>query len=128
MGGVWPKDAGVQLAAARERGDIEAVTELRGRLAAVDEITSVLQDQREAARVRLAAVGDADGAGEFAAAATGWQALQGELRTVLNRAFPERPEAVLDNALEAAGGFAAALRQHIAEERAPKRTIAITRN
>lgn len=113
------EQTGVQLATARERGDVEAVTELRGRLAAVDEVVAVLQGQQQAAQDRLTAVGDADGTGELGAAARRWQRLQADLRAVLNWLDPNRPEAVQDRLVADLQMALAANVQRIAEETAP---------
>lgn len=87
------------LAGARERGDVDQVTDLRTRLAGVDEVTGVLQGQHAAARARQLAIGEPTGLGEFAAAANAWQRLTAELRRIENILDPERPEAVHDRLL-----------------------------
>jgi chromosome segregation ATPase len=88
-----------QLIDAREAANIDEVTAHRTRLAAVDEVISTLQSQRQTARERLVAIGDADGTGELALAAGAWQSKQAELRRVQNWLNPARIEAQLDEFL-----------------------------
>ena len=85
------------LAAARERGDVDQVTDLRARLTGVEEVAAVVQGQLVTARQRLLEIGDPDGNGELNRAANAWQGLQDELRRIGNALDPNRPEALLDD-------------------------------
>lgn len=108
---------GADLAGARERGDVDRVVELRTRIGAVDEVTGVLQGQRQTAQGRLDAIGDPDdGVGELSRTAGSWQALQAALRRTLNAIDPERPEAVQDKLMADLQFAATANLQRIADQ------------
>jgi len=96
--GVQREDTGVQLAAAREAGDIDQVAELRRRLDATDEVVTVLTGQREVPLARRVAI-TAVGSGELAQVRQRAKVAQAELREVLNILDPERPEAQQDRFL-----------------------------
>jgi cell division septum initiation protein DivIVA len=95
--GTSRQDAAASLDAALEGGDVAKVVELRAKVAAVDEVTGVLEGRRRTLAARLLAVGDADdGAGELYRADLERRNQQGLLRRTLNTIDPQRPEAEYD--------------------------------
>jgi hypothetical protein len=89
------EDTGVQLAAAREAGNVDQVAELRRRLEAVDEVVTVLTAQREVPLARRRAI-TADASGELAQVRRRAAQAETELRQTLNTLDPTRPEARQD--------------------------------
>lgn len=90
----------VRLAAAREAGDVAAVSAARAELAGVDEVVAVLDGQQRTARERLDIIGAPDGGGELARTLAQAQTARVELRRILNILDPDRPEAQADRLLD----------------------------
>jgi hypothetical protein len=108
-----------QISAALDACDVDAVTSGRTRIAAVEEITSVLTGQRARAQSRSDQIGDgtADFVGELSAALGAEQAALAEVRKIENILDPESPQAIRDAAIEELKATLAAQRDRIGEER-----------
>ena len=84
------------LAAAQADDDIDAITALRGRLAAIEDQASRIGAQRQEVVSRLEAIGDGEGPGELVEALKAAVKLHAEARSGMNTGWPGRPEAVRD--------------------------------
>jgi chromosome segregation ATPase len=93
------QDAEHALTAARDAGDLDAITQAQARLTAINDLAPILTARRAAVAERDAAIGDGTGRGELADALAAAAAHRAELRRVLNILDPERPEAVMDDLL-----------------------------
>ncbi|MFC5910415.1 hypothetical protein [Streptacidiphilus monticola] len=116
--GVDREGLNVELGRVRDADDINAVAELRSRIAAVDDVTAALSTQQHAAQGRLAAIGDAEGVGELREALGRFRSLQAELRRIENWLYPDRPEAQLDRLMEHFQGSLEGNLQRISADRA----------
>lgn len=94
--GVDREEAGVQLAGAREAGDVDGVVAARARMTAIDEVTASLESQKRAAEQRVVAIGAPDGDGELGQAERLVVGLRGQQRQVFNQLYPDRLEAQAD--------------------------------
>lgn len=112
------ESVGMQLATAAEGGDVDAVTALRTRMAALDEVVAALSRQQQTAEERLLAIGDDESGGEYARATQALAGLRAQLRRAMNWLDPARPEAVQDRLLEELAVAIAGNQERIAEERA----------
>lgn len=90
------EDTTAALAAARDAGNVQAVTDHRQRMASIDEVVTAVTSKRDAAQAALNSIGDPDGRGTLAAALTRAQSAAAERRRILNLLDPTRPEAKLD--------------------------------
>ncbi len=88
-----------QITAAADAGDLDALVTLRGRRSALDDIVTAAQARRARAAARLDALGEPDGRGELRHALDAEREFAAEQRAILNRLFPDRPEAILDDAI-----------------------------
>ncbi|WP_042427417.1 hypothetical protein [Streptacidiphilus anmyonensis] len=94
--GIEREEIGIELAKARDAGDVDQVVAARNRLSAVDEVTQALDGQKRVADARVVEIGTTEMDGQLAKAAKRVLALQGEQRRVLNWIDPTRPEAQVD--------------------------------
>jgi hypothetical protein len=108
------RDAEGQLAAARARGDVEAIAAARGRIGGIDD-PAWLEAQQAAAQDRLAAIGDGGDIGDLAEARGTASRHHQAVRVILNDLWPDRPEAVRDRALAELRGALTGNLQRIAE-------------
>lgn len=92
------RDADEQLAAARTDGDVEAVTALHGRLAAIGDLVASYTARRQAPQDRAQTIGDREGSGELADTLSAARRHRGAVRHLLNQVWPERHEAAMDAA------------------------------
>lgn len=97
--GIDREDVGVKLGTARDAGDVDEVTRLRTRLAAIDDVTAALEQQKRTADARVVAVGGPDDDRELAQARVLVTRLLQQQRLVLNQLDPDRFEAQVDAAV-----------------------------
>jgi hypothetical protein len=90
------RDLETRLGSAREAGDVDSITTLRARSAAVREAREVLAGQRSIAQARMAALGTDEGTGELFDVLNAVRRDMADARKAINLAFPGRPEAVMD--------------------------------
>jgi hypothetical protein len=116
--GAEREHAETELATARAATDVGAVTAARSRLEAIADLEEDLARQRRQAADRVQALGDGTGnTGEFGAACKAASHHYAKARDLLNRAYPDRREAVLDAAFERLQGALEGNLQRITEER-----------
>jgi vacuolar-type H+-ATPase subunit I/STV1 len=82
-----------QLSAARDTGDLDAITQAQGRLAAIADLAATLTTRRAAVAQRAEAIGDGTGRGELHDAQAVTAAHRAELRRLRAILDPEGPEA-----------------------------------
>ena len=128
--GVDREDLGVQLAGAREAGDVDGVVAARARMTAVDEVAAALENQKRVAEQRVVAIGAPDGDGELGQAERLVVGLRTQQRQVLNQLDPERPEAQADALVQQITEFAHAQHDRLREQQNPavRRTTTIIQN
>ncbi len=119
-------DLEARLSAALADGDIDTITAVRARITASDELAESLTAQRAAAQARIEAIGDGEMSPlwpqrELADARRIASMHRGDVRRVLNVAYPDRPEAVRDAAKAEFAAVIEAQRSRIAEEDAAQR-------
>lgn len=125
--GVEREEIAVQLASAREAGDVDGVLAARQRMSAIDEVTQALAGQRDSANQRIRVIGTPDGDGELAAALGLVLSLRATQRQVLNQLDPERYEAQVDAAIEAAQQYLA-WQVELQQEQQPRPVTRIANN
>lgn len=106
-----------QHAAAVEAADVAAIAALRSHLEASDEAVTAHAGQRESLTARSAAIGDGQDRGELRDALNAAQQHAAAARELLNRAFPDRPEAKADAMWAEFAGALAGNLERIADER-----------
>lgn len=94
------EEIAVELAAARQAGDVDGVVAARTRIAAVDEVVTELTSQQRAAQERVVAIGAPDDDRELGKAAELVVKMRTQQRQVLNELHPDRAEAQIDAALQ----------------------------
>jgi hypothetical protein len=110
-----------ELTAARESGDLDAITAVRNRIASCEDLAATVTSLRATALARAEAIGDGDDpGGELADATATASARRAELRRVLNTAFPDRREAVADRLMNDLQGALKGNLERIAEEGKPQ--------
>ena len=109
-------DVEEQLAAAREAGNVEAITDLRGRLGGIDDLAATLTSQRATAQDRLGQLGDGEHRGELAEARRAAAASRAAASRILRDVFPDSAEAVEWRAREEFRLTIAAQRERLADE------------
>jgi colicin import membrane protein len=118
------QEVAAQLEASRQAADVDAITSLRTRIAAIDDAQTALTGQRETAQQRLDAIGTGQERGELYDALQAGRRHATTARNMLNLAYPDRFEAVADRA---AAEFQAVIEgnlQRIGEEQtAQKRPV-----
>lgn len=109
--------AGTELAEAETAADIARTEKAGSTVAAADRVLASLARQRQAAAERLREVGDGSGeTGEHGAACSAAARHYAKARHLLNLAWPTRPEAVMDAAVERLQGALTGNLDRIAEE------------
>jgi chromosome segregation ATPase len=109
-----------QLEASRQAGDVDAITSLRARLAAIGDAHTALSGQRETAQQRLDAIDDGQDRGELHDALRAGKRHTATARNLLNLAYPDRAEAVADRAATELLATIEGNMERIAEENKPK--------
>ena len=115
------QDAQDRLAAATGDADLDAMTALRGRIASVDAAAPPLQARKDAVLARAVAIGDGappkpgEPAGELFATREAAARCRDEVHRILNRLYPDRPQARAARAFEDLGLAFEAQQQRIAE-------------
>lgn len=123
------EEIAVELAKARQVGDVDGVVTARTRMQAVDEVVTELTGQQRAAQERVIAIGAPDDGAELGKAAELVVRMHAQQRAVLNQLDPTRPEAVADALLEQLQEFASAQVELAQEQKnQPARRTTVIRN
>lgn len=114
-----------QLEASRQAGDVDAITSRRARLAGIGDARTALGSQLQAAQERLDAIGTGQDRGELYEALQTGERHAAVARDMLNRAYPDRPEAVTDRAVAELEAAAQGYMQRVAEESKPRPPVRV---
>ncbi|MHA6761819.1 coiled-coil domain-containing protein [Streptacidiphilus sp. PAMC 29251] len=106
--GVDREEVGMQLAAAREAGDVDGVVAARARMTAIDEVVASLEGQKRVAEQRVVAVGAPGEDGELDRAEKLVVALIAQQRQVANQLDPDSLQAQADALMAQLVEYAAA--------------------